>query len=264
MDFDYWLKQAPDKPLFPDVEWSRPQTTKLAGKLLIIGGNKNGFAAVAQAYQDALDAKVGAVRVILPSAFAKTIPTSVTDTIFVPTNPSGGMGKESLDQLKAGVAWADSTLLIGDSGRNSETAIMFETLLREFTSQFIITRDAIDLLKNSSNDLLTRKNTTLIASFAQLQKLLQAVLFPKQLLFSMQLTQVIEVLHKFSLSYPAVITTLHQEQIIACHDGRIVTTPFGNPMSIWRGSVATKAAVYILQQPQKPLEAIVTSFISHT
>ncbi|HEX4662395.1 MAG TPA: hypothetical protein VH144_02170 [Candidatus Saccharimonadales bacterium] len=262
MNFDYWQRQDPDKPLFPDIEWGRPEQKAQAGKLAIIGGNQHGFAAVAQAYIDAQSIGAGTVRAILPNSFQKTIPPNVTDTIFVPMNPSGGMSGDALDQLKASVAWADGTLLIGDSGRNSETAILFEALLRQFDTPFVITRDAVDLLKNSSELLLTRDQTTLVVSFAQLQKLLQAVYFPKQLLFSMQLTQVVEVLHKFSLSYAATIVTFHLDQLIIAHGGTVISTAFDTPMQIWRGTTATRAAVYWLQNPTKPLEAISTSLIT--
>lgn len=260
MEISYWLRQEPDKPLFPDIEWSKPQQKAQAGRLLIVGGNANGMAAVAAAYAESLAAGAGSVRAILPDAFSKTIPPSVTDTIFVPTNISGGIGQDALDPIKAGVAWSEATLLIGDSGRNSETAIIFEQVLREFDKPFIITRDAVDLLRNNAELLLTRDQTTLVVSFAQLQKLLQAVYFPKQLLFSMQLAQIVDTLHKITLSYACTIVTYHQEHIIAAEDGRVVTTPFGNPMSIWRGSVATRAAVYWMQHRSKRLEAIVSSF----
>ena len=68
MNFDFWLKQTSGKPLFPDIEWQKPEQKNLAGKLLIIGGNKLGFAAVAQAYTDALKAGIGECRVILPDS----------------------------------------------------------------------------------------------------------------------------------------------------------------------------------------------------
>lgn len=261
METSFWHRQEPDKPLFPDIEWSKPEQRSQAGRLLIIGGNANGMAAVASAYQESLSAGVGTARAILPNSFAKAIPPNVTDTVFVPTNTSGGIAQESLDQIKAGVAWSDATLLIGDSGRNSETAIVFEQVLQEFDKPFVITRDAVDLLKNSAELLLNRDQTTLVVSFAQLQKLMQAVYFPKQLLFSMQLAQVVDTLHKITLSYVCTVVTYHQEHIIAAHGGTVITTPFGNPMSIWRGSVATRAAVYWLQHRGKRLEAIATSFL---
>src|SRR5688572_21972704 len=100
MDFDYWLKQTPEKPLYPDIEWQKPEQKALAGKLLIIGGNAHGFAAVAQAYQDAKSAGIGECRVVLPDVLKKNIDASI-DCVFVPTNQSGGITKDSINQLKA-------------------------------------------------------------------------------------------------------------------------------------------------------------------
>ena len=50
MDYSYWKKQSIDAPLFPDIEWSKPENRLQAGKLGIIGGNKLGFAGVAEAF----------------------------------------------------------------------------------------------------------------------------------------------------------------------------------------------------------------------
>ena len=58
-DYPYWQKQTADKPLYPDIEWNKPERRDQAGKLLIVGGNKLGFSAAAEAYQTAKDAGVG-------------------------------------------------------------------------------------------------------------------------------------------------------------------------------------------------------------
>ena len=47
----HWRKQQSDTPLFPDIEWNKPERRDLAGRLGIIGGNKLGFAAAADAYE---------------------------------------------------------------------------------------------------------------------------------------------------------------------------------------------------------------------
>lgn len=255
----YWQRQDPAKPLFPDVEWNKPERRDQAGRLAIIGGNKIGFAAVATAYDDALKAGIGQCRVVLPDVLKRAIPTNITDTLFVPTNPSGGMAKDGLAEMQAAATWADILLLIGDTGRNSETAITLEELLRTNNTPAVITRDNFDLLKNSSELLLSRDNTLLVLSFAQLQKLFQSVYYPKILTFSMQLSNLVEALHKFTITYPATIAVLHQQSFIVAHTGNVVTTPWQNPMAIWRGSVATKAAVYWAWNLTKPLEAVTTS-----
>lgn len=262
MDFDYWLKQTADKPLYPDIEWQKPERKDLAGKLLIIGGNAHGFAAVAQAYQDAKKAGIGECRVILPDALKKAIDAGI-DCLFVPTNQSGGITKDSINQLKAGVAWADGVLFIGDAGRNSETAIVYEQTLNAFPDKpTFVTRDAFDLLKGIWPSLLQRKNTVLIVTLAQLQKLFQTVYYPKTILFSMQLTNLAEAMHKFTITYPAMLVAFHQGQLVVAQEGRVTSTPWEEPMLIWRGSVAAKAATYSLHHPSNLLAAISASFVS--
>lgn len=258
---DYWHKQQPDKPLYPDIAWQKPEQKALAGKLLILGGSAHGFAAVAQAYADAQKAGIGECRVVLPDALKRTIDATAYDCVFVPTNASGGVTKDGLPQLKAATAWADGLLLIGDAGRNSETAIVYEELLATFPDKpTLITRDAVDLLKGAWPQLLQRPQTIFIATFAQLQKIFQAVYYPRTMLFSMQLSNLVEALHKFTITYPATLVTFHQNQIVIAQSGQVSTTPWEEPMLIWRGSVAAKAAVYTVQQTQR-FEALTASLV---
>jgi len=258
MESTYWRKQEPSKPLFPDIEWSRPEQKSQAGKLLIVGGNKLGFVSVATAYDIASQLRVGAVRALLPDALRTAIPPTILDTVFVPSNPSGGMSQQGSGLAMASLQWCDHCLLIGDTGRNSETAMLFEAMLATDTP-LTITRDAVDLLKNSAAQMIDRPRTTLVVSFAQLQKLFQAVYFPKMLSFSMQLSLLVETLHKFTLSYPCTVVTYHQNKIVIAYGGDIITQEYDDPMIIWRGITATRSACYQLWTPQKPLEAIATS-----
>lgn len=259
MDYDYWQKQPVDKPLFPNIEWSKPEQRSQAGRLGIIGGNKLGFVSVAESYTAARQAGIGETRVLLPDVLRKTIPSTMTDVIFGATNPSGSLAKDALVEMKALGQWATGILMIGDAGRNSETAIVYEDFLRDFKGQLTITRDAVDLIKHASTSIIERPDTLLVVSFAQLQKLFQLVYYPKVLTFSMQLTNLVEALHKFTITYPVAITVLHKDQLLVAHDGRVTSTPWNNPMAIWRGSVATKAATYWLWNPSKLLESVTTS-----
>lgn len=260
--FPFWQRQPLDKPLFPDVEWNKPEQRAHAGKLGIVGGNKLGFVAVGDAYTAALDAGVGQVRVVLPDVLKKAVPPTITDVVFAASNPSGGMARDARTEMHVLSAWADAVLLIGDAGRNSETAILYEDFIRDFSGQLTVTRDAVDLLLNAPETMVERDNTLLVVSFAQLQKIFTKVYYPKILTFSMQLQQLVETLHKFTITYPATIMTLHQEQLVVASAGKVTTTPWNNPMSVWKGSVATCAAVYWLWNPKKPLEAATASLVS--
>ena len=258
---DYWHKQTQETPLFPDIAWSKPEQRSQAGRMVILGGNKLGFAAVAENYSEALKTGVGECRVVIPDALRPVIPPSITDTIFVPTNPSGGMSKESSADLSAAADWANMMLLIGDAGKNSETAMLYENLLQKTNIPAVLTRDVIDLLRQNSTEIIARENTLLVLSFAQLQKLFQAVYYPKILTFSMQLTSLIEALHKFTITYPINIMVMHNDTLLVASGGEVSSTPWNNPMAIWRGSVATRAACFWLWNTKKPFQAITTSLV---
>lgn len=257
--YSYWQRQEPGKPLFPDVEWTKPERRAQAGKLAIVGGNKLSFVAVADSYSEALASGVGEVRILLPDVLRKTIPPSMTDVIFGETNPSGSIAKNAETELRAIGEWADGVLLIGDAGRSSETAIVYENFVREYSGSLTITRDAVDLLKNSTQLVVERPSTLLIVSFAQLQKLFQAVYYPKILTFSMQLAGIVESLHKFTITYPVSIVVFHQDHLIVASGGEVVTQPWDNAMAIWKGTVAVKAASYWLWSPKTPLQSVVAS-----
>lgn len=256
---DYWRRQTSDKPLFPDIEWNKPERRDQAGRLLIVGGNKLGFVSVAEAHQTAKDNGAGYVRVLLPDCLKSVVPKTIDDVIFAACNTSGSLSADATTDLAASAAWADGILLIGDAGRSSETAILYEQFIQDYHGPLTITRDAIDLVKNASQLLVERPDTLVVASFAQVQKLFQAVYYPKMITFSMQLLQFVEALHKFTITYPCTIMTLHGDTLIIASGGEVVTQAWNSPMLIWRGNVATKAATYWLWNPANALESSTAS-----
>jgi len=262
MNHSYWHKQTIEKPLFPDIEWSKPERRDQAGRLAIIGGNKLGFAGIAEAYTQTLAIGTGQVKVLLPDVLKKTIPPTMTDVVFGASNPSGSLARGALSDMKAMGEWATGVLLIGDAGRNSETAIVYEDFIHEYIGQLVLTRDAVDLVKHSSQALIERPDTLLVISFAQLQKLFGLVYYPKVLTFSMQLSQLVEALHKFTISYPISIMVLHKDHLVIAHSGEIVTTEWDNAMAIWRGSIAAKAISYWLWNKNETIKALSSSILS--
>lgn len=266
--YDYWQKQT-EKPLFPEIEWNKPERKDQAGKILIIGGSAGNFRAVALAYETALKTGAGEVKVLVPDVLKKSIPTTITDVIFAPSNNSGGFSIESKGDFLAAEAWADSIILIGDTNKNSETAILLEDFVKNSVKPILITRDAVDVLMNSFGEILDQENITIIASFAQIQKIFQTVFYPKILTFSMQLTNLVETLHKFTITYPVTLGVLHAENFIIAGEGKIISTPLASkvadgkisPMKIWSGEIPTKIAVYETWNPKKETAASATAFL---
>ena len=262
MDHTYWRQQTTEKPLFPDIEWSKPEQRIHAGRLGIVGGTKLGFAGVAESYSTSLKTGVGYVKVLLPDVLKRTVPPTMTDVVFGPSNPSGSLSKDARGDLLALGEWASGVLLVGDAGRNSETAILYEEFLTTYDKPIVITRDAIDLLKHNPGLIVDRTQTTLVMSFAQLQKLFQGTYYPKILTFSMHLMQLVEAMHKFTITYPITLAVLHRDTLVVAHHGEVTTTKWETPMAIWRGITAARAASYWLWNPSKPLESITSSLLA--
>jgi hypothetical protein len=260
---DYWQKQN-DKPLFAEIEWNKPEQKSFAGKLAIVGGNKLSFAATARNFATAENYGVGEVKAIVPDALKKMLPTSA-DIILAPSNPSGGLGSAASGALQSAGNWSDCTVLIGDLGKNSETAVVIEDFVTHSGGKLVITRDSIDLVATNPSALLERANTILIASFAQLQKLFKNSYYTKILTFSMTLTNFVDALHKFTITYPVAIATVHNDTFVVAFGGTVTTTPLSKttytPLTIWGGEVAVKAALYYIWNPTKPLQALTTSIL---
>ena len=251
----FWHKQEAGQPLFPDIEWNKPERRSQAGKLGIIGGNKLGFLAVADSYQEAAKLGVGEVKVLLPNVLKKAVPAAMSDILFAPTNPSGSLSNNASADVTALRTWADVLLLIGDAGKNSQTAIVYETLLKDSHQPIVITRDAIDLVQNSFSEIIDNPHVVMVASFAQIQKLFRAVYYPKILTFHLPLAQFVDILHKFTVTYPLTICVFHSEHLLIAHSGEVVTQPWTDPTTIWRGTIGTKIASYLVWSPEAPLAA---------
>jgi len=258
---DYWHKQTSDKPLFPDMLWSRPENRNQAGKLLIVGGNPQSFAAVAEAYAEAGKAGVGVARVLLPDSLQKTVGKVLPEGEYAPTTPSGSFSQKALAELLAMSQWADGALLAGDFGRNSETAILLEKFAEKYSGQLTVTKDAVDYFKDLPS-ILDRANTTLVLSFAQLQKQATGARHTQPITFDMDFLRLIDWLHEFTSQHEAVIVTKHLNNLFGAVNGQVSSTKLTNGKDIWRVRTASHSAVWWLQNPSKTFEALTTSLVS--
>jgi len=259
MTSTFWVKQTSDKPAFQDLLWSRPENKAQAGKLLIIGGNLHGFAAPAEAYVQASKSGIGTARVLLPDALKKTVGSILENGEFSASTPSGSFAQKSLADWLDFAAWTNAILVTGDLGRNSETAILLEKFVTKWPGQLTITKDAIDYFKDLPQLVLKRPQTTLVLSFAQLQKLVIQARYPIPFKFTMDLLQLVDALHEFSKIYPTNIVVKHLENIVVASKGDVSTTKLDTDLEVWRVKTAAVCAVWWLQNPGKPFEALTTA-----
>lgn len=259
MDSTFWRKQQ-EEPLFPELEWNKPERRNQAGKLLIIGGTLHTLTAPANAYERVTSEGIGEVKIALPDKTKRLVGATLPSAVFLPSTASGEFALEGSAELDSYTQWADTILFPGDSGRNSQTTILFEQLIKTHINQVIITRDALDSISNNAQELIDRPDTTLVASFAQFQKLVKVLGEPTAVMASMDLVQLVEFLHVFSSKHTASMVTYWQGQLLAAHNGGVSSTKVPSQKNqeppLWRTSVASYGACYQTWNPQKPLEAL--------
>lgn len=252
----YWQSQTKQKPLFPELEWSRPENKLHAGKLLVVGGNAHGFAAPASAFGYAEEAGAGTVRALLPDAVRKIVGAILPEADYAPSTPSGSLSQKALAELLPAANWAEGVLVAGDLGRNSETAILLESFLAKHRGQVTLTKDAVDYITTSPKSALARPDTLLVLSLSQLQRLGTATQTTTPISFSMDLLRLVEWLHQFTTIYQPYIIVKHSGKVLVAVDGQISTTIVDETKNLWRVKAAATASVWWMQHSSKPFQSL--------
>lgn len=266
-NLSYWQKQQ--KPLYPDLAWNIPE--QKTGGVNIIGGNSQSFHSVVRLAEFLNNNfPLREVSLYLPDALRGQLPP-LPNLTFAPSTSSGSFAKSA--ELRASLKSGDFSILAGDFSKNSATAIALSDAITQLLESsepdslkpLLLTRDSVDLLAETFDQLLKHPRLFLVASMAQLQKVFRAIYYPRMIMLSQPLVPVVEPLHKFTLSYPATILTFHQDQIIVASAGSVTTTPIAStpytPLSLWTGQLAAKVAAMNLYNPSQPLAATTSAVL---
>lgn len=251
---DYFEKL--ESNLYKDLKWNIPERKQ--GVINVIGGNVGRFRdEIRVAEFLAGTYPLQDVHVVVPDALKGKLP-DLPNFVFLPATDSGAF-KESQTLLDVFGA-ADYNLVLGDLSRNTTTGRAIAKACCDAEKMILVTRDAVDLMtENAPERWLMNENMVVFASVAQLQKLLRAVYYPKMLLASSSLVQVAEVVHKFTLSYPVAVITLHNGQVLVAHSGLVkavaLTSTGYSPLVFWSGEVAAKIVGMNLYSPNQLIEA---------
>lgn len=254
-----WLKQSKDKPLFGDLLWSRPETKSRAGKLLIIGGSAHGFNAPALAYNQAVEAQIGSQKVLLPDSLKSTLGKFIEDAVYCPSNISGSFARESLAEFLDHASWADMSLLAGDFGHNSETAILLESFIHDYKGLLSLVGDSLGSLLTNPLAIFDRAETLIVTDLAMLQKLASKAHTTKALTSSLSLIQIVDTLSELSKDHQAGIITSHLSNFIVAINGKVSTTAYEGSLDDWELKLATYSSVWLLQNRSRAFEALTTA-----
>lgn len=256
-----WLKQT-DKPLFAQLEWDKPERRDQAGRLLIVGGHQHNLNAPGKAYEYVQAAGIGSVQIVLPSKVKSLVGATLPGSVFLPSTPSGELSRDGLGELVVHAQWADTILLAGDVGRNSQTTLLLTDLMEQVSTPIVITKDALDACQNTPEVIVNRPDTTVVASFSQLQLLVKRLNWPEAFTFGMGLVKLVEQLQKFTASRPVNIVTLHENIFVVASGGQVSSTPYvqtDETQRAWRTRFSATASCYLTWHQERQFEALTHS-----
>ena len=199
----------------------------------------------------------------MPDALKTKLPP-LPNFVFLHSTDSGSFA--SAEDLSQAINFADFNLLLGDLSKNTVTGKTVASACISSEKPLLITRDAVDLITDQALDrLLMNENLIFLASMPQLIKLFRSVYYPKVLLLSQSLIQVAEVLHKFTLSFPVTIITLHNNQILIAKDGVVKAIALEksghSPLTFWSGELAAKILALNLYNPNQFINATISAIM---
>lgn len=246
-----WQQQK-DKPLFPDLLWSKPENKRSAGKLLIIGGQSGQFNYVAKAYESALKAGAGYIRVLLPDSLQK-ITEHLPDIEYAPSNDSGSFSKKSLGMFYEASEWADHIMLAGDFGENSQTVTILDGYLLRCAQPATISNAALPGITLPIVQLAKRPITLLLDEPLLLKLPLQFNI-SKAITSSMNIMEFADILQQLSRQSKAKYVVLRQNKIWVAAGGEVTSTDMKGPADLQE--LSAFCATWLMQQPAKPLPAL--------
>ncbi|MBQ3413474.1 hypothetical protein IJH33_01320 [Candidatus Saccharibacteria bacterium] len=257
-----FLEKLTDNP-YQDLLWNVPEQKQ--GVVNVVGGNGQSFRTVVVTAEFLTGAyPLKEVRVTVPDALSGKLPP-VPGVSFLSSTESGSFANE--EELEASFGSAEWNLVVGDLSKNAITARAVREALARAERPVVLTRDTVDLVAEPGVDrLLANDKLVVFGSLVQLSKLLHAAYYPKVLMASQSLVQVAEALHKFTLSYPARVVTLHDGQILVCAEGRVVAFSLEltgySPFMLWSGECAARIVAMNLFCPGKFVEATVCGILA--
>ena len=258
---DYWFKQKIDEPLYSDLIWSKPENKIHAGKLLIIGGSSSGFSHTVGCFLAAQSAGAGSVKVLIPDSTHKLIGNISEDIVYAPSNKSGGFSQGALREFIESSDWADTVLLAGELGNNSDTTILFEKYLDNYSDSLIIAGDAFEFCHSFFTKLLRNPGVTFILNITRLQKLATAAGMTKPVTSNISLVNLVQLLHELTEENQANIVMEFDEFIVVASQGYISTTELKEKDKI-QIKLNANASVWFMQNKTKVFEALTCSALS--
>ncbi len=250
------IQRQSGEPLYPKLLWNRPISRHGAGRLLIVGGHRNEFSDVQAIYQLSVAAGIGQVNVIMPDSLQRLL-AGAPGAIFVPSSPSGSLGKASLAEILHQAANFDALLIGPNLSNNSETAILFESIVGKHQGKLIVSQDALKAAQHRIDLLTNNPNCLIVADMPEVFKLAGSAGIPLAIRDSGVVSK-LEILETVAKSGQANYLLLGRDMIVATSGKQSLTSAVSSMDFFASASIAT-ASVWFTQNPKDVFAGLTTA-----
>lgn len=249
--------QQRDQLLYPKILWNRPLSRHGAGRLLVVGGYQADFSQPTAIFTLAMAAGAGECIVALPDSLARLL-TGTPSIVFVPSSPSGSLGRDALGQILNAVDDANGVALGANLSNNSETAVLIERLVQETTKPLIIFAEALPALQFNIRLVTARERTLMIVTMPEVFKLAAQLGLSIHIRRDGGLMNKLEIIKIVKEVMAADMVVYGAETIVAVgHE--LSVTPTNPVLSRLPTAYYSVLSVFWLQHSAKPFEALTTA-----
>jgi len=246
-----------EQPLFPQTFWDRPTVRRRAGRLLLVGGQRQRFDLVQAVYQVAEAAGIGECQAVMPDSLRR-VAGEAEFARLVPAAPSGSLGKAALGELLA-IAPDFDALVIGlNLTNNAETAVMVESLVTELELPIVLTDEAIEAVKFHPALITGNPRALVVTTMAGLFALANHHHMPIAIKPGAGVVAKIAIVEQLA-AMSACSYLVCDGEILVAADGQISLTPLAAELGQLPAAAIGVAATLWLQQRAKPFAGLTSA-----
>lgn len=250
-----------EKPLFPDLLWSRPTLRSRGRRLLIVGGHKHEFSLVQDIYQVAEAAGIGEAQAALPDTLQRLVGGGEFGH-FLPATIAGSLGKAALGELLHTAKDYDGVIIGANLTNNSETGIMIESLISQSEQPVVITEETINTLKFQPELITGNPKALVITTMNGLFALANHHHMPLAIRSNSGLMGKLEIIHQL-VSISECSYLVFDNEVIVAAEGEMSVTQLPIGLTDQPGVMIGLASTFWLQQRSRPFEALtIAAFVA--
>ncbi len=252
-----------NQALFPKVLWNRPINRTTAGRLLLVGGHHQNFLEIQEVYQLALACGVGECLIVMPDSL-RTLLSHIENTHFIPSSPSGSIGKGAVAELVSLAEESDGLSIGANLSNNSETAVAVERLLIESQKPRVMYLEALEVASFNPKLVTDRDNCCIVVTMQELFKLAGKLDIALNIQPERGLLGRVELIQSVAQAMKASLVCMGKEIIIVSGEQTSVTPDISGRLN---SAIFAAMSVFWTQKPafeQLTTAAFIIQCISNT